>query len=67
LCPAGKLRPIAEQLARLSAEERTVYRLPEDALGAIHFRAIERIYGDSVRETEKEKGKNRKKSKRKCA
>lgn len=48
-CPAGKLRPIAEQLARLSAEERTVYRLPEDALGAIHFRAIERIYGDSVR------------------
>lgn len=26
-----------------------MYRLPEDALGAIHFRAIERIYGDSVR------------------
>jgi hypothetical protein len=48
LFPAGKLRPIAEQLSRMSAEDRAMYRLPEDALGAIHFRAVERIYGDSV-------------------
>lgn len=46
---AGKLRPIAESLARMSPEDRAMYRLPEDALGAIHYRAIERIYGDSVR------------------
>lgn len=32
----------------MTAEDRAMYRLPEDALGAIHFRAIERIYGDSV-------------------
>lgn len=33
----------------MSPEDRAMFRLPEDALGAIHFRAIERIYGDSVR------------------
>jgi hypothetical protein len=33
----------------MSPEDRVMFRLPEDALGAIHFRAIERIYGDSVR------------------
>lgn len=32
----------------MTPEDRAMYRLPEDALGAIHFRAIERIYGDSV-------------------
>lgn len=48
LVPAGKLRPIAEALSRMSAEDRAMYRLPEDALGAIHYRSIERIYGDSV-------------------
>ncbi|WIA19087.1 hypothetical protein OEZ85_003737 [Tetradesmus obliquus] len=30
----------------MSPEERGLWRLPEGELGAIHFRAVERIYGD---------------------
>lgn len=33
----------------MSAEEKASFRLPVDAMGAINFRAIERIYGDQVR------------------
>lgn len=30
----------------MTPEDRAQYRLPSDALGAIHYRAIERIYGE---------------------
>lgn len=41
-----KLIPLRDQFAAMSPEDKALYRLPEDALGAIHFRAVERIYGD---------------------
>eukprot|EP00878_Enallax_costatus_P007439 GHUV01007791.1.p1 GENE.GHUV01007791.1~~GHUV01007791.1.p1 ORF type:complete len:1062 (+),score=409.26 GHUV01007791.1:105-3290(+) len=42
----NKLRPLREQFMTMSPEDKALYRLPGDALGAIHFRAVERIYGD---------------------
>eukprot|EP00879_Flechtneria_rotunda_P010154 GHRR01010615.1.p1 GENE.GHRR01010615.1~~GHRR01010615.1.p1 ORF type:complete len:776 (+),score=281.26 GHRR01010615.1:210-2537(+) len=42
----NKLIPLRDVLAAMSPEDKALWRLPEGALGAIHFRAIERIYGD---------------------
>lgn len=39
---AGALRPAPS----CSPEEKAQFKLPEGSLLAIHFRAIERIYGD---------------------
>eukprot|EP00882_Tetradesmus_deserticola_P011207 GHRQ01011856.1.p1 GENE.GHRQ01011856.1~~GHRQ01011856.1.p1 ORF type:complete len:534 (+),score=277.95 GHRQ01011856.1:129-1730(+) len=41
-----KLRPLRDLFAGMSPEDRALWRLPEGELGAIHFRAVERIYGD---------------------
>jgi hypothetical protein len=43
-----KLRPLRDLFAGMSPEDRALWRLPENELGAIHFRAVERIYGDQV-------------------
>eukprot|EP00775_Hariotina_reticulata_P006274 gene6274-6513_t len=42
----SKLQPLAASFAAMSPEDKALYRLPEGLLGAIHFRAAERIYGD---------------------
>lgn len=44
----SKLQPLATSFAAMSPEDKALYRLPEGLLGAIHFRAAERIYGDQV-------------------
>jgi len=41
-----KLEPIGATIAKLTYEDKRKYALAEGALGAVHFRAIERIYGD---------------------
>lgn len=45
-----RLLPVVAELRRLGPEERAAYRLPEAphplALNAVHFRNVERIYGD---------------------
>jgi paired amphipathic helix protein Sin3a len=43
-----KLRPLRDLFATMTPEDRALWRLPESELGAIHFRAVERIYGDQV-------------------
>jgi paired amphipathic helix protein Sin3a len=43
-----KLRPLRDMFAGMTPEDRALWRLPESELGAIHFRAVERIYGDQV-------------------
>eukprot|EP00180_Rhodochaete_pulchella_P001140 Plantae.Rhodophyta-Rhodochaete_pulchella.ctg1955.p1 GENE.Plantae.Rhodophyta-Rhodochaete_pulchella.ctg1955~~Plantae.Rhodophyta-Rhodochaete_pulchella.ctg1955.p1 ORF type:complete len:806 (+),score=140.93 Plantae.Rhodophyta-Rhodochaete_pulchella.ctg1955:54-2420(+) len=42
-----KLEPIAATIAKLTAEDKKRYALADGALGAVHFRAIERIYGEN--------------------
>lgn len=41
-----KLRPLRDTFSQLSPEDKALWRLPETALGAIHYRSVERIYGD---------------------
>ena len=40
-----RLQPLAEQLEALGPEEKTNFRIPEAALGPIHYRSISKIYG----------------------
>ncbi|KAI8469341.1 MAG: hypothetical protein J3K34DRAFT_522233 [Monoraphidium minutum] len=40
------LRPVSAALGGMASEDRVQYRLPDGMLRAVHFRAIERIYGD---------------------
>ena len=40
-----RLQPLAEQLEALGPEEKTNFRIPEAALGPIHYRSISQIYG----------------------
>ncbi|PRW32936.1 SIN3 component of histone deacetylase complex isoform C [Chlorella sorokiniana] len=40
------LRPLAAQLEAMSEEEKAGWQLPEKALRAFHFRAVQRIYGE---------------------
>mmetsp|Transcript_15747 Transcript_15747/g.27617 ORF Transcript_15747/g.27617 Transcript_15747/m.27617 type:complete len:2133 (+) Transcript_15747:330-6728(+) len=41
-----RLEPIAATIAKLSPEDKKKHALAQGALGPVHFRAIERIYGD---------------------
>ena len=43
-----KLLPLKELFDQMGAEERANYRLDENSLSPVHYRAIERIYGDAV-------------------
>jgi histone deacetylase complex regulatory component SIN3 len=43
-----KLLPLKEMFDKMGVEERANYRLEENSLSPIHYRAIERIYGDAV-------------------
>ncbi|KAL4448880.1 hypothetical protein ABPG77_007597 [Micractinium sp. CCAP 211/92] len=40
------LRPLAAQLESMNEEERAGWQLPEKALRAFHYRAVQRIYGE---------------------
>ncbi|KAF6004791.1 Paired AMPhipathic helix protein [Cyanidiococcus yangmingshanensis] len=40
-----KLEPLAMVIANMSDEEKAKHMLAEHALGAVHYRAIERVYG----------------------
>jgi histone deacetylase complex regulatory component SIN3 len=40
-----KLEPLAQVIANMSDEEKAKHMLAEHALGAVHYRAIERVYG----------------------
>lgn len=40
------LRPIADKIMAMSSDEKANFRLDEDALWPIHYRSIEKIYGD---------------------
>lgn len=40
------LRPIADRIMGMTAEEKANFRLDEESLGQIHYRAVEKIYGD---------------------
>mmetsp|Transcript_36011 Transcript_36011/g.80148 ORF Transcript_36011/g.80148 Transcript_36011/m.80148 type:complete len:1160 (+) Transcript_36011:163-3642(+) len=40
------LRPLAERLAGMTPEERSSFRLEDGMLSPVHFRSIERLYGD---------------------
>ena len=42
-----RMQPLAEHLMALEQDEKANYRLPEGALGPIHFRAVQKIYGTS--------------------
>lgn len=42
------LRPLADRIAQLSGEDKANFRLSDDALSPIHYRAVERIYGEQV-------------------
>lgn len=35
-----RLQPVAERIAQLSPEEKAAFRLPEGALGPVHFRWV---------------------------
>ena len=41
------MQPLAEEIAALSEEDRANWTLPDGALRAFHFRAVNRIYGDA--------------------
>ncbi len=41
------LRPIAERIQSLSAEDKSNFRLEEGMLTPLHFKSIEALYGDS--------------------
>lgn len=43
------LKPLNDKLDALSPDERANYRLEGDALSAIQWRAIEKLYGEQVR------------------
>lgn len=43
-----RLSPLAEQLETLGPEEKANFRIPEGALGPIHYRSISKIYGKSL-------------------
>lgn len=45
-CLPQALRPVIERIESMSPEERSHYRLKEGALGPVHLRAVERVYGD---------------------
>lgn len=40
------LQPLAAQLEAMNEEERAGWQLPEKALRAFHYRAVQRIYGE---------------------
>ncbi|KAK9814633.1 hypothetical protein WJX72_009077 [[Myrmecia] bisecta] len=40
------LRPLQDQVDRLEQDEKPNYRIPEAALNAVHYRAVEKIYGE---------------------
>lgn len=42
-----RLQPLAEQLETMGPEEKANFRIPEGALGPIHYRSISKIYGDA--------------------
>ena len=44
--PRPAPQPLAAQLEGMSEEERAGWQLPEKALRAFHFRAVQRIYGE---------------------
>lgn len=39
-------QPLAAQLEAMNEEERAGWQLPEKALRAFHYRAVQRIYGE---------------------
>lgn len=39
------LRPIQDELARMTPEEKATYTLPSHLLSPVHCRMIERVYG----------------------
>lgn len=41
-----RLQPLAATLEAMSEDERAAWQLPEKALLAFHFRAVQRIYGE---------------------
>ena len=43
-----RMQPLAEHLMALEQDEKASYRLPEGALGPIHFRAVQKIYGRNL-------------------
>ena len=42
----ASVQPLAAQLEAMSEEEKAGWQLPEKALRAFHFRAVQRIYGE---------------------
>lgn len=40
-----RLQPLAEQLETMGPEEKANFRIPEGALGPIHYCSISKIYG----------------------
>ena len=43
-----RLQPLAEQLEAMPPEDKSNFRIPEGALGPIHYRSIQKIYGMRV-------------------
>lgn len=40
------LRPLYEDIMKMTPEEKGTYRVPEKALSPIHYRCIQKIYGE---------------------
>ena len=40
-----RMHPLAEQLMAMEPEERANFHIPEGALGPIHYRSVQKIYG----------------------
>ena len=40
-----RMQPLAEQLMAMEPEERSNFHIPEGALGPIHYRSVQKIYG----------------------
>ena len=41
-----RMQPLAEQLMAMEPEERSNFHIPEGALGPIHYRSVQKIYGE---------------------
>ena len=41
-----RLQPLAQQLEAMPPEERSTFRIPDRVLGPIHYRSVQKIYGN---------------------